>query len=160
VDAIFAFAADRRTCRRHRVLKEGKIIIASQTGELPVCIRNLSATGAGLMLNRPQQVPSEFDLLLVTESLLSAPRSAGAGASISVSNSQVSHGMLSDVAPVVLGRARKAVHDLADGRQWLPLHVMAAGFMFGARLPGRVTECAGSLRAGPGLTPQAKHVLH
>ena len=70
MDSIIAIAANRRNNRRHNVFKDGEIIFTASDQTIPVSIRNMSASGAGLRINHVDLVPAEFDLFLLAESLL------------------------------------------------------------------------------------------
>ena len=70
MDPLITYAADRRKVRRFRVLKEAKVVFDALNVTLPVAVRDLSAGGARLRLVASQHLPREFNLLLVSESLV------------------------------------------------------------------------------------------
>jgi hypothetical protein len=59
---------------RHRVRKDGKIIVGSSTSAMDVVIRDLSEGGARLAMPSTTNVPAEFDLAILSESHLYAAR--------------------------------------------------------------------------------------
>jgi hypothetical protein len=76
MDALIAFAADRRKTRRHKVAKEGMLIMSGGGPEYAVTICDMSAGGAGFCLTPGAgmpillKLPDEFDLLVVKERLV------------------------------------------------------------------------------------------
>lgn len=56
---------ERRSVKRHRVFKQGKIIVDGGKTVLDCTVRDLSETGARLRLSGMLVVPSNFDLLVV-----------------------------------------------------------------------------------------------
>ena len=56
--------SERRTDARQRMLKSGTIIYNNSSSVFDCTVRNLSKTGACLMVASPRGVPEEFDLLL------------------------------------------------------------------------------------------------
>jgi hypothetical protein len=60
---------DRRNARRHRVFKEGRIVLGDSS-VINCIIRDLSYSGARLKLSVSMALPDTFDLLIVSEGLL------------------------------------------------------------------------------------------
>jgi PilZ domain len=56
--------SERRTSRRQRTLKAGKIVLSHGTSVLDCTVRNVTSTGASLSLPSAATVPAEFDLQL------------------------------------------------------------------------------------------------
>ena len=54
---------NKRRSPRHRVLKDGKIVMKNNWSVVDCCIRDLSDTGARLTCQDPLAVPNEFSLL-------------------------------------------------------------------------------------------------
>lgn len=59
---------DRRRERRHRVLKEGKVMLTEWVS-VNCVIRDISASGARIEFDRPTFLPSEFQLRIVAADL-------------------------------------------------------------------------------------------
>lgn len=55
-------ASDDRVARRRRVLKDGKILLNNGLSTFDCTIRDLSPTGAKLILDDPASVPDTFRL--------------------------------------------------------------------------------------------------
>jgi hypothetical protein len=55
---------ERRRVPRHRILKSGKIILATQKSAVECTVRNLTGYGALLQVTRPVGIPDRFDLEL------------------------------------------------------------------------------------------------
>jgi len=64
-------APDKRRATRHRVLQGGAISFHHLGAKIDCTARNLSETGACLLVQSPIGIPDDFDLLLDRES---APR--------------------------------------------------------------------------------------
>ena len=54
---------NKRRSPRHRVLKDGKIVLKNNWSVVDCCVRDLSDTGARLTCQDPLAVPNEFRLL-------------------------------------------------------------------------------------------------
>lgn len=61
---------NHRKYRRHRVLKEGKIISSTMDGTINVTIRDLSVGGARVQLLPYIEMREDFNLLVTSENLL------------------------------------------------------------------------------------------
>lgn len=57
---------NKRRSSRHRVLKDGKIVMTNNRSVVDCCIRDLSDTGARLTCQDPLAVPNEFRLLFAS----------------------------------------------------------------------------------------------
>ncbi len=55
---------EKRRSVRHRVLKDGKIVMMNNWSVIDCCVRDLSATGARIRCQDPAAVPNEFRLLI------------------------------------------------------------------------------------------------
>jgi hypothetical protein len=58
---------DHRRASRHRVLKEGKIVMLNNWSVVDCCVRDLSETGARIRCKDQSAVPTDFKLLLLAE---------------------------------------------------------------------------------------------
>lgn len=58
---------DKRRVTRHRVLKEGKIVMLNNWSVVDCSIRDISETGARIRCKDQPAVPSDFRLLLMAE---------------------------------------------------------------------------------------------
>jgi PilZ domain len=65
-----SYENEQRKQRRHRVLKDGKIVSSDMNSLIDVKIRDMSASGA--LVNLPANVvmPDKFNLLVVSDRLL------------------------------------------------------------------------------------------
>jgi hypothetical protein len=61
---------DKRHALRHRVLKEGKIVLLNNWSVVDCCVRDISDTGARLRCKDQVAVPQEFRLLLAAENTI------------------------------------------------------------------------------------------
>jgi len=73
-----ALTTEKRSVQRHRVLKAGTIVFGGSG--IPGMVRDISDSGAALIVNNDTDVPKEFLLAIVSCSLISkcrmvAPRS-------------------------------------------------------------------------------------
>ncbi len=59
--------SDKRRAARHRVLKEGKIVLPNNWSVVDCCIRDISETGARIRCKDQRAVPNDFKLLLIAE---------------------------------------------------------------------------------------------
>jgi hypothetical protein len=57
---------ERRQFPRHRTLKSGKIVVQSGRSVVDCTVRNLSASGALLVIKNLTSVPEKFELVLET----------------------------------------------------------------------------------------------
>jgi len=60
---------DLRRNRRHRVLKQGKVISVDKTTVIDVMIRNMSAAGLRVQIPMSVVLPPDFGILIISESL-------------------------------------------------------------------------------------------
>lgn len=58
---------DLRRTSRHRVLKEGKIVMLNNWSVVDCSVRDLSETGARIRCKDQRAVPSEFKLLMLAD---------------------------------------------------------------------------------------------
>jgi hypothetical protein len=58
---------DHRRASRHRVLKEGKIVMLNNWSVVDCSVRDLSDTGARIRCKDQSAVPTDFKLLLLAE---------------------------------------------------------------------------------------------
>lgn len=58
---------DKRISPRHRVLKDGKIVMMNNWSVVDCCVRDISETGARLRCNNPGALPNTFRLLLTQD---------------------------------------------------------------------------------------------
>lgn len=63
-------AAGQRCAQRHRLLKDGRIVIHRGWSLIDCAIRDTSASGARLSIKLQCELPQKFDLLYVTEEKL------------------------------------------------------------------------------------------
>lgn len=56
--------SEQRTARRSRTLKGGRIVFSSLFASIDCTVRNLSETGACLLVASPMGIPDRFDLIL------------------------------------------------------------------------------------------------
>jgi hypothetical protein len=61
---------ERRQFPRHRTLKSGKIVVRPRASVFDCTVRNLSPTGALLVVASLASIPEEFDLVLETAGVL------------------------------------------------------------------------------------------
>ena len=61
---------NKRGAVRHRVLKDGKIVLLNNWSVIDCCIRDLSDSGARLRCQDPMAVPTDFRLLFPVEKLI------------------------------------------------------------------------------------------
>jgi diguanylate cyclase (GGDEF)-like protein len=59
--------SERRSQPRQRVLKRGLIVLPAFNGTIDCTVRSTSQNGAGLRIDAPFAVPSEFDLVIAAE---------------------------------------------------------------------------------------------
>ena len=57
----------QRTSQRHRVLKQGKIYVASNLSIINCTVRDLSEGGAKLSCGEPTSIPKSFRLVITGE---------------------------------------------------------------------------------------------
>jgi len=57
---------ERRQFPRHRTLKSGRIVVQSGRSVLDCTVRNLSASGALLVVKNLTSIPEKFELVLET----------------------------------------------------------------------------------------------
>lgn len=55
---------------RHRVLKDGKIIMLNNWSVVDCCVRDISEMGARIRCSDPGAVPNEFRLLIPSDSTI------------------------------------------------------------------------------------------
>lgn len=55
---------DKRRSIRHRVLKDGKIVLLNNWSVVDCCVRDMSEDGARIRCQDPASVPDEFRLLI------------------------------------------------------------------------------------------------
>ena len=60
-------AANQRAARRHRVLKQGKILLPNGLTVIDCTVRDMSATGAKLLCPDPGAIPNDFKLVLTAD---------------------------------------------------------------------------------------------
>lgn len=58
---------EKRTLRRRRVLKTGRIILAGHRSELDCAVHDLTEDGASLEVASPIGIPDRFDLMVGDE---------------------------------------------------------------------------------------------
>ncbi len=58
--------ANKRSEQRHKVLKEGKLLLRPPTGTIDVVIKDLSASGARLEILSSVDLPENFSLVLIS----------------------------------------------------------------------------------------------
>ncbi|WP_373502458.1 PilZ domain-containing protein [Aestuariivirga sp.] len=58
---------NKRTARRLRVLKQGKILLANNLSILDCTVRDVSPTGARLICSDPGAIPNDFRLVLTAD---------------------------------------------------------------------------------------------
>ena len=56
--------SDKRRAPRHRVLKDGKIVMMNNWSVVDCCVRDISETGARLRCVNPSAVPNTFRLMM------------------------------------------------------------------------------------------------
>ena len=56
--------SEQRVTRRNRTLKTGKVVLGSLFADIDCVVRNLSGTGACLVVASPMGIPDRFDLTL------------------------------------------------------------------------------------------------
>lgn len=61
---------NKRRAVRHRVLKEGKIVLNNNWSVVDCCVRDISETGARLRCKDQAAVPTEFRLVLTGDNTL------------------------------------------------------------------------------------------
>jgi hypothetical protein len=61
---------DKRRSPRHRVLKDGKIVMLNNWSVVDCCVRDVSETGARISCQDPAAVPNEFRLLIPHDKLI------------------------------------------------------------------------------------------
>jgi hypothetical protein len=60
-------ATENRRATRHRILKEGKIVMLNNWSVVDCCVRDISETGARIRCKDQSAVPADFKLLLLAE---------------------------------------------------------------------------------------------
>jgi PilZ domain len=60
---------EQRCCRRQRVLKAGKIAFHDDRADLDCVVRDLSETGAGLIVDDASAIPECFNLTIQSNSI-------------------------------------------------------------------------------------------
>ena len=60
-------AIDNRQARRHRILKDGKIVFNRHASIIDCSIRDRGTTGARLQVGTQAEIPDEFELLFVSK---------------------------------------------------------------------------------------------
>lgn len=66
--------SDNRRAARHRVLKDGKIVLMNNWSVVDCCVRDISETGARIRCQDPAAVPNEFRLLIPRDNTIRAAR--------------------------------------------------------------------------------------
>lgn len=61
---------NKRSARRGRVLKQGKILLSNNMTLLDCTVRDLSETGARLMCPDPGAIPNEFRLVFTADRMM------------------------------------------------------------------------------------------
>jgi PilZ domain len=61
---------DKRQSVRHRVLKDGKIVMLNNWSVIDCCIRDISETGARIRCSDAASVPDEFRLLIPSDNTI------------------------------------------------------------------------------------------
>ena len=65
---------ENRQSVRHRVLKDGKIVMLNNWSVVDCCVRDMSATGARIRCGDPAAVPNDFRLLVPSDNTISDAR--------------------------------------------------------------------------------------
>jgi hypothetical protein len=68
---------EKRTTRRPRVLKDGKIVSMSLGSVVDCSVRDVSATGARIRCKSQNAIPDDFELLIQSDNTIRPVRSGG-----------------------------------------------------------------------------------
>ena len=60
-------ATENRVARRHKVLKQGKILLSNHKTIIDCTVRDMSETGAKLICGDPGAIPNEFRLVFPSD---------------------------------------------------------------------------------------------
>ncbi len=61
---------NKRTARRQRVLKQGKILLSNGMSVIDCTVRDVSETGAKLLCADPGAIPNEFRLVFASDRVM------------------------------------------------------------------------------------------